>query len=212
MGNKDFEGVRKGLSGKRGIRILAIAESFDRSKIGKKSVFAGAIIRDCYVVEGFFFSLSTLGGLDATDAVIEICKHLNREDVNVILISGVIVSLYNLIDLNTIYSVMKKPLIALSYRESKGLEDLLLDMPMGDKRVEIYRKNGERSKITLKNGFSIFIRNIGLKLDEARLILNNCTYFGKIPEPIKIVKNLARGILNALYHHKLLEMKGEHVE
>lgn len=209
MGKKNTE---PRFSGKKGIRILTIAESFDKTKIRNKSIFAGAIIRNCYDIEDFFFSFSTLGGLDATDTVIEICKKLKREDVNLVLINGVIVSLYNIIDLNRIYREVKKPLIAVSYRESQGLEEILLDLPEGKKRVDIYRKNGERTKITLKNGFSIFIRSIGLKLEDAKYILNNCTKFGKTPEPIKIVKNLARGVLNTLFHHKLLEAKGEKLE
>lgn len=197
---------------KKGIRILVVAESFRKGQLCDKSVMVGAVIRQCTFLEALRFSLSTLMGLDATDVIIKIYNDLQREDINLILLSGVIVSLYNIIDINRLYDSVRKPIIAISYRESKGLEDTLSKLPMGDKRLEIYKENGERIKVLLKNGFSLYIRCVGLDLNDAIRILNMCTKFGRLPEPVKVAKSLARGILESLITLQIVKKTGNKYE
>lgn len=192
------------LHGKKGIRVITLAESFNK-KIFDKSVLVGTLVRGLYFVEDLFYTFVTLMGFDSTERVIEVIKKLMRADVHLILLSGTIISLYNIIDLKEVYNTVNMPLIAISYRESEGLENILKDLPMSETRLKIFKKNGERSKIRLKNGFEVFIRCYGLNLNEAKSILDKITIHGKIPEPIKITKNIARGILRSI----ISEQKGE---
>ena len=184
--------------GKKGIRYLVYAESFSKEVNPEKSVFVGVVIRGIDFVEDFRCHTSTLYGLDATETLTKIFKMIGRKDVNVVLVNGVIVSLYNVIDLNKLYSEIKKPIIALSYRESSGLEKILSDLPHGEERLKIYQRNGERKKVLLKNGFTLYIRSIGLHHRTAVSILNKITLHGRIPEPVKIAKNLAKGVFESL--------------
>ena len=184
---------------KKGWRFLVFAEAFSRKKLDKKSIIVGAIINGISFLEEFRATLIDLYGLDSTEKIIEIYNALEREDVNFIILSGVIIALYNIIDLHKVYEEIRKPLIAISYRESeKNLERILKSLPDGESRLEIYKKNKERIKIRLCNGYSLFIRPIGLTVIEAKRILDKITIHGRIPEPVKIVKSLARGLLNSM--------------
>ncbi|MEM1546610.1 MAG: DUF99 family protein [Candidatus Methanomethylicia archaeon] len=180
---------------KKGIRALGIAESFTRDT-SSKSVLAGVVMRGDFLVDGFSFSYVTIGGLDATDAVLNLYRKLNRRDISVLFINGCIISWYNIMDLNRIYSELKIPLVSLTYRESLGLNDHFRNIfPQDyDKRIEIYRRNGEREKIKLKTGYEVFVRYLGMGKPTCRQILNRFTISGKIPEPVKVARILAKSI------------------
>ena len=53
---------------KKGLRILGIAESFSS---GKNSILAGVVMRKDLRIDGFSFTTTTVGGMDATDSVID---------------------------------------------------------------------------------------------------------------------------------------------
>jgi Uncharacterized conserved protein len=54
--------------GKKGIRILGIAESFSSRE---RSLIAGVVMRKDLRIDGCAFGTVTVGGLDATDCIID---------------------------------------------------------------------------------------------------------------------------------------------
>jgi len=185
---------------KKKIRYLGIAESFlkEDKKVGKKSLIAGVIMRGDLQIDGLGFEFTTIGGLDATNSIISLIRKLNRPDIRVVLLGGVIISLYNVIDLKEVYNATNIPLIAVTYRESKGIENILLEKENGRQRLEIYIKNGKRIPIVLKNGYTVYVRFFGLSLEEVYEILNNTVIHGRYPEPIRVAKLIARSVLKMI--------------
>ena len=108
---------------KKGLRGLAIAESFRQNSL--KSVFAGIVMRRDFVIDGFVFGSATLEGDDATDTILEMYNELQRPDISYVLISGLIVSMYNIINIKKLYDSIRIPIIGISYNASLGIEDAL---------------------------------------------------------------------------------------
>lgn len=183
---------------KKGIRVLGIAESFRRGM--DRSVLAGVVMRKDLIIDGIAFSRPKLEGDDATERVVELYEKLERKDVNIIMISGAVISLYNIIDLERVYESVRVPLISLSYRESKGLEGAIRKhFPNSwERKVEMYRRLGKRESIYLKTGKKIFIRRFGLERDEAREVINAFLLQGRHPEPIRVASLIARAVLRQL--------------
>ena len=50
-------------------------------------------------------------------------RRLGRRDVNVIMLSGCIISHYNIVDIDGVSKQTGRPVICLTYRESAGIED-----------------------------------------------------------------------------------------
>ncbi len=171
--------------------MLGIAESFYKG--GKKSILVGIVQRADLIIDGFSIAFPTLGGLDATDKVLEIYDSLHREDINVIGLSGTVISWFNVIDLIRIHRETRLPVISITYEESEGLLMYFRKYFPNDwqKRWEIHCRNGERLKVKLKTGYEIFIRPIGVSIDEAVFILNRFLVEGKHPEPIRIAQLIA---------------------
>ena len=182
---------------KKGFRALGVAESFVRSY--PKSVLAGVVMRRDLIVDGVAIATATVGGLDATEAVLEIFKVLGRRDINCLILGGAIISWYNVIDLERVYRETGVPLLNVTYEESLGIENFIKKY-FGDdeKRLELYRRLGSREPIWLKTGAKVFVRYYGIGKREAEAVLNAFTTHGGVPEPVRVANLVARAALRAL--------------
>ncbi|MCH7561570.1 MAG: DUF99 family protein [Thaumarchaeota archaeon] len=180
---------------KKGLRGLAIAESFRQNS--SKSIFAGIVMRQDFVIDGFVFGSATLEGDDATDTILKMYDELQRPDISYLLISGLIVSMYNIINIKKLYDSIKIPIIGISYNDSLGIEDALKHhFPNSfESKISAYQKLGKREKITLCTSFDVFVRKEGCTLGDVKHLLNKLTLHGSVPEPIRVSQLLAKKLL-----------------
>lgn len=182
---------------KKGIRVLGIAESFKKSC--KKSTLAGVVMRRDLVIDGMAFGSATIEGDDATESIISMHKILARDDINCILLDGLVISMYNIIEGERIVAKTGLPIIAITFENSKGLEgSIKRQFDDWQWKLEKYQKLGKRERVTLKTGKNLFIRCWGLSQKRAVAILNSFTLQGSVPEPIRVAKLAARSHANAL--------------
>ena len=85
---------------KPALRVLGIAESFVRSS--PISILAGVVMRADLRVDGLAYARATVGGDDATEAILDIYQQLDRTDVNALLLSGLAISWFNIIDIREV--------------------------------------------------------------------------------------------------------------
>ena len=184
---------------KKGIRGLAIAESFSQNS--KKSILSGIVMSTDLVIDGFGFGHSTVGGNDATDAILEMYEKLDRQDISFLLISGIVISLYNIIDMKKISEKIGLPVIGVTYEESSGIEDAIKHhFPESYKsKLTEYSKLESRKKITLHTSYNLYVRNEGCTVLEAKQLLDKITLEGSIPEPLKITQLLANTLLKSKF-------------
>jgi endonuclease V-like protein UPF0215 family len=181
---------------KPALRILGIAESFKRSD--KSSHLAGIVMRSDLRIDGVAFSLIKVGGEDANDGVFKIFKELDREDINVILLNGAVIGWFNIFDLQAIFDELKIPLLCLTYEESAGLEKFIEEhFPNDQEKMQRYWRLGKREPIALKTNYRVYARSFGISLEEARILLNKLTLDGRVPEPLRVARLLARASLHA---------------
>jgi uncharacterized protein len=189
--------ARRVHSEKKGIRVLGIAESFKKSN--KKSTLAGVVMRRDLILDGMTYGFATIEGDDATDSIISMHRSLARDDINCILLDGLVISMYNIIDGELVSGETGLPVIAITFEDSKGLEDSIrrhFDDWQG--KLVQYQRLGSRKQVTLKTGKNLFIRCWGLNQRRALAILDSFTLQGSIPEPIRVAKLAARSHANAL--------------
>ena len=192
---------------KPALRVLGIAESFERPcalfadpvsttpspPASSRSMLAGVVMRADRRVDGLAYARASVGGDDATQAVLEICRRLDRRDINALFLSGAAISWFNIIDLVAVFEEVSRPLICLTYEESEGLEKYLREyFPEPEEKIERYRSLGMREKIRLKTGYELFVRVHGATVEEARILLNKFTLDGRVPEPVRLARMAAR--------------------
>jgi len=180
---------------KKGLRGLAIAESFMQNS--EKSILTGVVMRRDFVIDGFVFGSATVNGDDATENIIKMYDDLKRPDISYVLISGLILSLYNVVDIKKIYKELKIPVIGLTYNDSDGIEfSIKQHFPDSYKsKIKNYKKLDIRKQITLHTSSEIFVRKEGCTLNDVRHLLDGLTLQGSFPEPIRVAQLLAKSIL-----------------
>jgi uncharacterized protein len=176
---------------KPAIRAFGIAESF--RKTDRRSTIAGTVMRSDLVLDGFAFGGAAVGGDDATAALVRLYEALHRDDVNVILLSGAIISYYNIVDVDALASKTGVPVICLTYRESLGIEDTIKARFAGWKtKVALYRRLETRTPLLLKTGKRVYVRLASIEDDDARQVMDSFTLQGALAEPVRVARLLAR--------------------
>jgi endonuclease V-like protein UPF0215 family len=175
---------------KRGTRALGVAASDGDAR----SILCGAVIRADRVVDGCTFGECTVGGTDATDAVVQLFSELGREDVHYLLLSGVAPAWFNLYDLHAIHEATDRPVLAVSFEASDGLAPALHEQFADDAltgRLAVYESLPPRRRVEV-NGHSVFVRAAGIDDEEAESVVRAFTPEGGRPEPLRVARLLAR--------------------
>jgi endonuclease V-like protein UPF0215 family len=147
------------------------------------------------LLDGVVFGRALVGGEDATSQIISMFMKLDREDINCIMINGLIISLYNVVDGQKIFEKSGIPVIGVTYKESQGIEDRFFAyfaQSEAEERVKAYRNLGSRDLITLKTGMTLYVRTWGISPAKTLHILNSFVIQGKIPEPLRIARLISR--------------------
>ncbi|WP_247002595.1 DUF99 family protein [Halosolutus gelatinilyticus] len=182
---------------KSGVRALGLAESFSgRDDAGGpvRSTIAGAVVRADCAIDGLRYAACTVGGTDATDAVRSLVETCCRPDVRYVLLGAVAPAWYNLLDLSRIHDAAERPVLAVTFEASDGLEAGLRDAFSGDEldeRLATYRSLPDRRAVSV-NGEIVYVRCLGCDRDEAGEIVRGFTPAGGRPEPIRVAGIAAR--------------------
>ena len=178
---------------KSALRALGVAESFIRER--SNSRLAGVVMRGDLRVDGMAFAKATVGGDDATLGVLKIYDELDRSDINALILNGSIISWFNIIDLQQVFDIIRRPVICITYEDSPGLDNHIRKYFPGEDKIQRYNRLGNREMIRLKTGYDVYIRAFGVKIWEARMLLNKFTLDGRVPEPIRLARLAARAAL-----------------
>lgn len=177
---------------KKGLRALGIAESYTGRK---HSTLAGVVMRKDLRIDGFCFGRVTVGGTDASDTVVGMIRSMNRQDINVVLLSGCVISWFNVIEPDRIAAESRIPVICVTYEESEGiLDDIRAHFPGDTAREQAYIRLGDRVPLDLDRERRIFLRAAGIGYPDALQLCRDFTLEGKVPEPLRVARLLARQV------------------
>lgn len=160
-----------------------------------RSTLGGAVVRGDGTVEEFVFETATVGGLDATDALVDAWRRLDRPDVRHVLVAGVALAWYNVLDLEALAAATDRPVVAVTFEESEGLSDAIAETFDGterERRLDAYEALPERRRLALDDG-AVFVRSVGVDPEAADRIVAAHADGGR-PEPLRVAKRAARGV------------------
>ena len=181
---------------KIGIRVLGIAESFRKNQ--EYSTLAGVVMRSDLVIDGFARSILKVSGSDATKSTVEVFTRMKRNDIIAMMISGSVLSVYNVLDIDEIFRELRVPVVALSFKRSKS--DLarniraLFSSKDAKEKIRLLEKLGSPTKLRLETGYDVFVRTAGITDSVANKLLDKFTLQGSVPEPIRVARLLAKAV------------------
>ena len=147
-----------------------------------------------------FWATQQWGGDDATEAILSMYEKLDRPDIQFLLISGIVISLYNIVDVKKISEKIGLPVLELHMKTRRGLKmQSNTTSKSYESKLAEYSKIETREKITLHTSYDLFIRNEGCTISEATHLLDKLTLQGSVPEPLRISQLLANTLLKAKF-------------
>jgi uncharacterized protein len=151
------------------------------------------------VIDGMVSGSATMEGNDATEMILDMYGSLERNDIACIMIGGLVISMYNIVDGERIFNESHIPVIAVTFEKSPGLEETIRRrFPNSKEKMALYNKLGRREEVLLKTGKTLFVRYWGVTQHKAVMILNSFTLQGSLPEPVRVAKLAARAFSSAM--------------
>lgn len=179
------------------IRILGVDDApfefeQDRTKI------IGSVFRGGKFLEGIIIKEVEIDGFDSTGRIIEMAMDSRHKDqLKVILLDGVTVAGFNVIDLDKVADETGLQVLAVSRRkpDKEKFLEALENVSDSERRRETVEKAGEVKKYSSEEG-EIYFQYKGMDEDRARSILEISCTRSLIPEPIRVSHMIGSALIN----------------
>ena len=181
---------------KKQIRILGIDDGpfrFDQ----KKTLVIGVVLRGNGYLEGVLKREIEVDGKDSTDVILDMIKKTrHRDQIRVIMLDGIALGGFNIVDVDRLYRECGIPVITVT-REKPDfdmiLKTLQMKFPDWEERWNMVKDNKIYEIETPHN--PIYISCKGVSVEEAKEIIKISTIRGAIPEPIRVAHIIASGVV-----------------
>ncbi|MEM4152500.1 MAG: DUF99 family protein [Candidatus Pacearchaeota archaeon] len=184
---------------KREIRILGIDDApFNKFK-DKKVLVVGTVFRGGLYMDALLSCYIKVDGDDSTKKLIELVKKTKHlEQLKCIMINGISLGGFNVIDINELHKKTKLPVIVI-IRHKPNFTKILKALKKANKtkaikRFELMKKAGKPLPLLLKNK-KIYFQVAGISAKTAKEIIKISSTHGSIPEPLRISHIIASGII-----------------
>ncbi len=173
------------------IRLLGVDDApFDKFK-DKKTLIIGVFFRGGSSIDGVLSEVVDIDGDDASDRIIRMVKKSKfYPQLRAILLKGLAVGGFNMIDITKVSGKTKIPVIVVMRR-----------LPSTESMKKALIKLGKRSSIKLieragkiRRAGSLYIQFSGTTPEKAKEILRISCNRGNIPEPIRVAHLMAGGV------------------
>ncbi len=177
---------------KKEIRLLGIDDSpFKKFKKGNILV-VGTIFRGGTLFDGLLTTKVAIDGNNSTKKLIEMINNSKfKKQLRCILLNGIAVAGFNVIDIKELNKKTKIPVIVVirKYPDFKKIEETLKKIKKQNK-YKLIQKAGPVEKIG-----EIYIQRKGISLARAKEILKLTCTRSLIPEPIRVAHLIAGGVV-----------------
>ena len=180
---------------KKEIRIIGIDDGPFIPRGKGNAVIVGVIYRGNDLLEGVVQDSVTVDGSDATKKIIDLIRFSKfYEALKIVMLYGITVGGFNVIDPCQLYEELKLPVIIIIEKKPdlKSIKKALSYVEKGEEKWEIIKKNSDFKKYQFENHeHPIYFSSIGIEDDDVRFIIKFSIKTGRIPEPIRVAHIIA---------------------
>jgi uncharacterized protein len=181
---------------KQEIRVLGIDDGQFTPHTKGDVLVVGVVFRGGTSVDGVMHTHVDIDGLDATDKIVAMINASpHKPQIRVVMLNGVTVAGFNLIDIVKLNKATGLPVISLTQDKPDldAIHEALKNLPETEKRWEIIQNAGAIRAIQNK-GAKLYVGLAGLDVDDALIVLDTTSTRGSLPEPIRVAHLIASGI------------------
>jgi endonuclease V-like protein UPF0215 family len=180
---------------KKEIRLLGVDDS-PFAFNDKYANVIGVIMRGGRYLEGVIRNQVSIDGEDATQVCKKMIKNTrHRVQLKAMLLDGIALGGFNVVNVEELFKSTDLPIITIT-RDKPDFEKIksALQKNFKDwgKRFNLMEK-GKMYKVETKHN-PIYVKCIGIELEEAKEIIKISTIRGVVPEPLRVAHLIASGI------------------
>ena len=180
------------------IRVLGIDDGVFTPHSDEVVDVVGVVFRGGQWLDGFMHTTARVDGMDATEKLTHmITESPHYRQLRVIMINGVTLAGFNVVDIVELHEKTKLPVIAVT-RDKPDLNDIreaLQHLPEADNRWKVIQKAGKVVKARTREGEEpIYVHAVGLSNETVKRILKNTSTRSNIPEPLRVAHIIASGL------------------
>jgi len=178
--------------------IIGIDDApFDKNR-NDKVLIVGAIYADTRLI-GVLSTQAAPDGDDSTAAITAmIRKSRFAEQLQVVLLQGIAMAGFNVIDIHALHKQLAIPVLAIARHQPdmQAIRKVLLSkVANGQHKWELIKKAG-----AMQPAGKVYVQRAGLSLADARTIIERFAVNGNIPEPLRSAHLIAGGIARGESH------------
>lgn len=180
------------------IRVLGLDDGAFTPHSRELVDVVGVVFRGGYWFDGFMHTRVQVDGMDATRKLAEmIMKSPHYQQLRVVMLNGVTMAGFNVVDIQELWEKVKLPIIAVA-REKPNFEDIrkaLQHLRESKKRWKAMEKAGKMIVVqTRERETPIHVHVVGLSEEKAQSILKRTSTRSNIPEALRVAHIIASGL------------------
>jgi len=179
------------------IRVLGIDDGVFVPHSGDLVDVVGVVFRGGYWLDGVMRTQVRVDGMDATEklaAMITGSPHYDQ--LRVVVLSGVTLAGFNVVDMNELFKSVSLPVIAVT-RDEPNFEDIrkaLENLPESERRWRAIERAGKMFTVRTREGeVPIYAHAVGLSEEDAKRILRITSTRSNIPEALRVAHLIVSG-------------------
>jgi endonuclease V-like protein UPF0215 family len=144
-------------------------------------------------LDGVITGKARCDGRNATDRIAAMIRE-SKFEPRVILVGGIAVGGFNVIDLQRLHAELSRPVLVVARRRpnlTRIREALLTQVPGGARKWRLI----EQARPMERAG-AVWVQRAGLTLPQAEQVLRDSTLHGKIPEPLRVAHLVAGALVD----------------
>jgi len=174
------------------LRILGIDDSPFRFD-DEKAMVVGTIVRMPNYLEGVIKSEVTVDGTDSTETLVKmVAKSRFRDQIKLVMVDGIALAGFNVIDLGEVYSNLGIPVLTLT-RDKPDLDKMkkALMKHFEDWRTRYGLITKHELRVINTEHNPLYACGIGMDWSEFEELVRTSTVRGVVPEPIRMAHLIA---------------------
>jgi len=180
------------------IRVLGIDDGVFTPHSKELVDVVGVVYRGGYWLDGFMHTWVQVDGMDATERLAEmITKSPHYPQLRVIMLNGVTLAGFNVVDIEELHRRVKLPVLAVT-RDKPDFDDIrraLQNLPNSQERWRAIENAGKILKVRTREGEEpVYLHVAGISEEDAKRILKGTSTRSNIPEALRVAHIIASGL------------------
>ena len=179
------------------IRIIGIDDSPFKKGSKSKVLVVGAIFRAGRWLEGVLSTKVSIDGKEATEKLIGMINNSkHRGQLQVIMLDGITVAGFNMVDIEKLSIKTKLPVITVTRKKPRldKIKTALKHFKDSNRRLKVIEKAGRIFSRSIKNK-KIYFQVYGIDKSLAEKVINISSTHSLVPEPIRVAHMIGSGIV-----------------